>query len=61
MRRHILWLWTVLACVLFAMDSHATLDIDAAFDSGSIGAYTIDDLNSTINLSMRTETLVNTS
>jgi hypothetical protein len=61
MRKPILCAWIVLVGALFATGAFAALQIDANFDSGSIGSYTIDDANSTISLTLRTETLVNTS
>jgi hypothetical protein len=60
MRKPILCACIVLISALFAVGAYPALQIDAAFDSGSIGAYTIDDANSTINLTLRTETLPNT-
>ncbi len=60
-RKRLLCVWAALASVLFATSALAALDIDAAFDSGSIGPYTIDDANSTVSLTLPTEILGNIS
>ncbi len=61
MRKTILCALIVLAGILHTAGAYAVLQVDANFDSGSIGSYAIDDANSTINLTLRTEILVNTS
>ena len=61
LRKFILLAWIVLlAGELVSSGAHAALQIDANFDSGSIGAYAIDDANSTITFTLRSETEINT-
>ncbi len=50
----------VAIAVIFATSAGALLEIDADFDSGSIGAYDINDATNTIDLSFKSEYLVNT-
>ena len=59
-RKHTLCLWAAFAYALFATSTYADLAIDANFDSGSIGTYSIDEANSTINMTLHTEILPNT-
>ena len=61
MRKPILYAWIVMAAVaMFSSGAYPAMQIDAAFESGSIGAYTIDDANNTINFTLKTERPVNT-
>lgn len=60
MRKVLLCTAIAVAGILIAASAWPALQVDADFDSGSIGTYSIDEANSTISLTLRTETLVNT-
>ncbi len=50
----------LLAGELVSTSAYAALEIDANFDSGSMGAFSIDDANSTVDFTLRSETEINT-